>query len=249
MLYNLIGDIHGRKVWQQLVREDAVNIFMGDYLDPYHGEGIVAGEDDYNNLQEIIRFKKEHPETILLLGNHDLHYVWEESYSRRARKKEHIQRNKACFRDNFHLFQMAYAIGKRILVTHAGVTKPWCELAGVPLGLSTFDLAETLNNMVKDDNKLHCFTARSSMAGATGDTPTASPVWVRPDVLREHGQLVNPDGKIIVQAVGHTQISALTLEHPFFFLDCLGASPVQSLLVHYSDAGEYDFEEYTPNPL
>mgnify|MGYP006874643990 CR=1 FL=1 len=31
MLYNLIGDIHGRDAWQQLVREDAVNIFMGDY--------------------------------------------------------------------------------------------------------------------------------------------------------------------------------------------------------------------------
>ena len=106
-----------------------------------------------------------------------------------------------------------------------------------------------LANMVKDDNNLHWFTARSSMAGAAGDTPTSSPVWVRPDALREHGRLVNSDGKSIVQAVGHTQISALTLEHPFFFLDCLGTSPAQSLLVHYSDKGEYDFEEYTPNPL
>ena len=247
MLYNLIGDIHGRDAWRQLVREDAVNIFLGDYLDPYGSETRKAGEDALAHLQAIVAYKEQHPETILLLGNHDLHYLWRECYSRY--NYQCAKQFAEFFRQNWHHFQMAYAIGKRILVSHAGVTKPWCELAGVPLGLSTFDLAETLNNMVKDDNKLHWFTARSSMAGATGDTPTASPVWVRPDALREHGQLVNPDGKIIVQAVGHTQISALTLEHPFFFLDCLGASPVQSLLVHYSDKGEYDFEEYTPNPL
>ena len=247
MLYNLIGDIHGRDAWRQLVREDAVNIFLGDYLDPYGSETRKAGEDALAHLQAIVAYKEQHPETILLLGNHDLHYLWRECYSRY--NYQCAKQFEEFFRQNWHHFQIAYAIGKRILVTHAGVTKPWCELAGVPLGLSTFDLAETLNNMVKDDNKLHWFTARSSMAGATGDTPTASPVWVRPDALREHGQLVNPDGKIIVQAVGHTQISALTLEHPFFFLDCLGASPVQYLLVHYSDSGEYDFEEYTPNPL
>jgi hypothetical protein len=224
-----------------------VNIFLGDYLDPYRIRVMPSSCETLHNFEDILSFKEEHPETVLLLGNHDLHYIWDEHYSRYNPKWSKYFTE--LFRQNWHHFQMAYAIGKRILVTHAGVTKPWCELAGVPLGLSTFDLAETLNNMVKDDNKLHWFTARSSMAGATGDTPTASPVWVRPDALRAHGQLVNPDGKIIVQAVGHTQISALTLEHPFFFLDCLGASPVQSLLVHYSDAGEYDFEEYTPNPL
>ena len=247
MLYNLIGDIHGRKVWQQLVREDAVNIFMGDYLDPYHGEGIVAGEDDYNNLQEIIRFKKEHPETILLLGNHDLHYVWEESYSRRASKKEHIKRNEACFRDNFHLFQMAYAIGKRILVTHAGVTLPWCEMAGVPTGLSTAAIADMLNQMGMDDDKRLWFATERCMPtyDHAGYTPSASPVWVRPETLRTHAHLMNPDGKEIIQIVGHTQIEAVTLEHPFFFIDCLGYI-TQSLLVDYSDQGGYDFAEYEP---
>ena len=58
MLYNLIGDIHGRNTWQKLVRKDAVNIFLGDYLDPYDGEVINSCTDDYENLLEIIRYKQ-----------------------------------------------------------------------------------------------------------------------------------------------------------------------------------------------
>ena len=32
--YNIIGDIHGRTCWKELVQDDFVNIFVGDYLDP-----------------------------------------------------------------------------------------------------------------------------------------------------------------------------------------------------------------------
>lgn len=58
MLYNLIGDIHGRKIWQQLVREDAVNVFLGDYLDPYFKDGLKPGIDDWETLQGILAYKK-----------------------------------------------------------------------------------------------------------------------------------------------------------------------------------------------
>ena len=30
---NIIGDIHGRPCWKELVQDDAINIFIGDYLD------------------------------------------------------------------------------------------------------------------------------------------------------------------------------------------------------------------------
>ena len=33
--YNIIGDIHARVCWKNLVQEDCVNIFVGDYFDPY----------------------------------------------------------------------------------------------------------------------------------------------------------------------------------------------------------------------
>ena len=73
----VIPDVHGRKFWRDVVKgnEDERIIFLGDYLDPYSEEGITP-EDAYNELLDIIAFKKEHPDNVtLLLGNHDLGYL------------------------------------------------------------------------------------------------------------------------------------------------------------------------------
>ena len=67
----VIPDVHGRKFWRDVVKgnEDERIIFLGDYLDPYSEEGITP-EDAYNELLDIIAFKKEHPDNVtLLLGN------------------------------------------------------------------------------------------------------------------------------------------------------------------------------------
>ena len=71
-MYNIIGDIHGLDRWKTLVREDATNIFVGDYFDSKDGKSqkeIIA------NFKDIIAFAKAHPGTILLYGNHDLNYL------------------------------------------------------------------------------------------------------------------------------------------------------------------------------
>ena len=59
MKFNLIGDIHGRTTWQQLVREDAINVFLGDYFDPYADEGFAPGEE----VDIVVR-----PEDIMIVG-------------------------------------------------------------------------------------------------------------------------------------------------------------------------------------
>lgn len=73
----IIPDIHGRSFWKHAVEghETEKIIFLGDYVDPYADEGI-----DYwagiLSLRDVILFKKEHPENVvLLLGNHDLSYI------------------------------------------------------------------------------------------------------------------------------------------------------------------------------
>ncbi|MDO4214266.1 MAG: metallophosphoesterase [Bacteroidales bacterium] len=67
----IIPDVHGRKFWRAAVQgheEDKI-IFLGDYVDPYDWEGISASEA-FKELQDIIAFKKEHPDNVvLLLGN------------------------------------------------------------------------------------------------------------------------------------------------------------------------------------
>ena len=179
MLYNIIGDIHGRDAWRQLVREDAVNIFLGDYFDPYHYDDINPGEQELANLLDIIEFKQQHPETILLLGNHEYHYLSDERYSRY--NDLYADRFAESLRQHWHLFQVAYAIGKRILVSHAGVTQPWCQLAGIGDGLSTHDLMQVINDRMNKEATRSLFGVERSFDpwDSYGLSATASPLWVR----------------------------------------------------------------------
>ena len=89
MIYNIIGDIHGRTYWKNLVIDNAINIFVGDYFSPY---GSFPFDDIKKNFLEIVEYKKRHPETILLIGNHDAEYwkfkVYNEAYSRHDLENE-----------------------------------------------------------------------------------------------------------------------------------------------------------------
>ena len=245
MLYNLIGDIHGRDAWRQLVREDAVNIFLGDYFDPYHYDDVKPGEQELANLLDIIEFKRQHPETVLLLGNHEYHYLSDEKYSRY--NDSYADRFAQCLLQHWHLFQVAYAIGKRILVTHAGITQPWCQLAGIKEGLSTHDLMQAINERMNDESTRSLFGVERSFEpwDSYGLSATASPLWVRPRTMMQHGRLLNEDGKMIVQIMGHTQSEEVILTEPLIYVDCLGGT-TQSLLVEYNESGEYRFDVYTP---
>ena len=73
----IIPDVHGRRFWRDAIQSDDYDkvIFLGDYLDPYPDEGIgpfTAQE----GLERILLYHDEHPDkVVLLLGNHDLHYL------------------------------------------------------------------------------------------------------------------------------------------------------------------------------
>ena len=244
MTYNLIGDIHGRNSWRQLVRTDMINIFLGDYLDPYDRDNLQADSTEYDNLQDIIRFKQQHPETILLLGNHDLHYLWDEHYSRY--NDEHAERYAQLIREHLHLFQAAYAIDDRVLVTHAGVTRPWLQLAGISHLQSASQLAEAICRCMSDEESRHLFSVESTFLpdDSCGISPTASPIWVRPHTLLDYGALTNHHGDTIYQVVGHTQIGQIMQFDSCVFVDCLGTVP-QSLRITFDAAGEPIF---TPLP-
>ena len=73
----IIPDVHGRTFWKDALDDiedyDKV-IFLGDYLDPYPGEGIKFVEA-MEVLSSIVQLKVENlDKVVLLLGNHDLHY-------------------------------------------------------------------------------------------------------------------------------------------------------------------------------
>jgi metallophosphoesterase superfamily enzyme len=100
----ILGDIHGSTFWKTAVAEnpDCRYIFLGDYLDPYQP---VSQQKLLQNLQEIIRFKKDKPDNvILLLGNHDLHYFTADILPSSRFDFALAEKASVVFRDNFHLF-------------------------------------------------------------------------------------------------------------------------------------------------
>lgn len=121
MIYNIIGDIHGRDYFHEVVMDDAVNVFVGDYFSPYDN---ISFSKQTEVFTEITKLKTDRPDTILLIGNHDEdHWHIREMYSRYDWR--HVNDITEMFEVCKGMFQLAYSIGERYLVTHAGVVAPW----------------------------------------------------------------------------------------------------------------------------
>lgn len=218
--YNVLGDIHARSCWKSLVRKDCINIFVGDYFDPY--EYVSLAEQLYN-FQKILDFKRNHPETILLYGNHDLHYLISgEHYSRFDAMSAFLYRQ--TFIESQSLFNdIAYPIGDVALVTHAGVTKEWYEKCiGSYQSEPVSEVARNINELWLKDMQAFTFsTNATSWMDHCGTSPTHSPLWIRPWVLENHNLFA---GTPIKQIFGHTQTKeGIITNSNLICVDCLGS--------------------------
>lgn len=141
----VIGDVHGRRQWKEIVERHPKDriLFLGDYCDPYDpglSEGAVS------NLEEIIRLKSREPDRIvLLLGNHDMHYL--DRYFPKGTRYDEVQapQLKRIFAANRALF--CYAHEERgYLFTHAGISRKWWKrLRSLSPGVDACSVAECLN--------------------------------------------------------------------------------------------------------
>ena len=121
-------DIHGRVFWKYSIEHkdefDKI-IFLGDYLDAYSPDLLLKEED---NFKEIIQFKKDNPDKIvLLLGNHDCHYINDKIYAASRYNPFKCNSYQKLFLDNMDLFQLIYIYDK-YLFSHAGVYQKWMDL-------------------------------------------------------------------------------------------------------------------------
>ncbi len=126
--YLIVPDVHGRTFWQEaknLINEMGRVIFLGDYLDPYSYEG-VSREQAIEQFKEIIKFKKDNPEkVILLLGNHDCAYCFDFGSASRYDYENELE-IKQLFKDNMSLFKLYY-LTDAYLFSHAGITNDWLQ--------------------------------------------------------------------------------------------------------------------------
>lgn len=127
----VLPDIHGRDFWKGACKDidpfDKV-IFLGDYFDPYDFERISVATA-IENFQEILDLKRlNRDKVVLLLGNHDLPYMFSRYYElsdyhhRHSEEYHHVIGD--LLRANAHLLSLSCATDN-ILFTHAGVQSQW----------------------------------------------------------------------------------------------------------------------------
>ena len=225
----IIPDIHGRDFWRKAVaqrKEEDTVIFLGDYLDPYEKEWIYWS-DAYKGLLDIIALKQEHPEkVVLLLGNHDLHYLF--ANLRGSRYNEYqAEKIRYTFVDNIDCFQMATECQIdecRYLFTHAGVNKAWVEKYADLFGPADQVTADTFNSLMFKDAFVEALGDISSLRW--GSDPAGSMVWADVEEF-EWSEARLPD---VIQVFGHTlqDNGSRVIGNSMYCLDCKRAFVLNS---------------------
>jgi hypothetical protein len=186
----VIGDIHGRDVWNTIVDQNAdadLFVFLGDYVSTHEG---ISDEDQLNNFFDILQYKEDNPDRVILLrGNHDMQhlgYYWAECsgfFRRVARELCKPEVRERYLRDT----QWVY-VYNNIVFSHAGISQRWFSDAGVAT-------VEDINTL--EPSELFGFRP-CKMSDYYGISETQGPTWIRPQTLIEYAL---PDW---TQVVGHT---------------------------------------------
>ena len=143
----IVPDVHGRKFWHKAIEMiDEVDqvVFLGDYLDPYSREGITF-EDALNEFEQILEFKEKHSDkVVLLVGNHDMHYIQLEFMNCSRLNVYRRVEIHDLFMNNIDKFQLVHEIDS-YLFSHAGVYLEWTKKYEITLE-ELFDFKTFIQN-------------------------------------------------------------------------------------------------------
>ena len=205
----VIPDDHGRGFWKEFVKghEDEMIIFLGDYVDPYPYENI-SEEETLANLLDIIKFKKDHMESvILLLGNHDCSYRYNSSLCNCRYAKRLAADFRKAFNDNKDLFQLAFEckIGyKEYNFSHAGIPDNWISNMEATFYRKEGESnVEFLNRLYKEERWELLDYLRYISTTRGGIDPYGSCIWCD---VREWLRTVKLVDSKTFQVFGHTQL-------------------------------------------
>ena len=195
----VVPDIHGRSFWKDLKTKykdfDGKIVFLGDYVDPYSYEDI-SWNDTIKNFVEIIDFARNNSNVILLIGNHDYHYIWDFGTSTRFSRKHYKELHKL-YTDNIDLFKLSYYDEQNdILYSHAGVLQGWLDELNIDI--------KDINNLMIE--RLYDIWKVSEYRG--GMDKFGSIIWAD---LREHMKYERINDHTI-QIFGHTQLNVPLIE-------------------------------------
>lgn len=233
----IIPDVHGRMFWKEAVLKypNMPVIFLGDYLDPYHNHiEDISADEALRNFEEILAYKRANSKrVVLLLGNHDLHYLWGDmDCSRKDKKNEMLIRN--MFEQNWDLFDLVNGLecnGKFVICSHAGILPGWMKMRLPDINLLDSNvLCHKLNDLLRNEDTRseyihHLLIDASWDRGGISDY--GSPVWadcsehLSPKQQHKGGEISLALANDVYQLFGHSQqIEDPVYGEKFCCLDC-----------------------------
>lgn len=190
----VIGDVHGLTAWEDIVKRNPSCriLFLGDYVDPYQ---YMSNECVLDNLKKIISLKAEHfDDIILLLGNHDMHYITADIPTGSRFNTQMADKISEVLNDNRSLFTFAHQEGKCIF-THAGISQQW--FTDDFKGDIHRNIAWQLNNPANEQQQAAIFRCGTCRGGLPGDR--GGIFWADKDELKKPLQG-------FTQIVGHNKV-------------------------------------------
>jgi hypothetical protein len=232
----MIGDIHGRDCWKQIVETEKADryIFIGDYFDSFDIPGLLQ----MHNFKELMLWSEQtDAECIFLIGNHDYGYFEGCDGTNTSGYQFKLAPSiKMLVNEWKHKLQMAYRFDD-VLCTHAGVSTDFMNGVFGRGGWNADNIVELLNDQWKYKPLTFDFdivplvqtpqTVKMSWVDPYGDNVDQSPIWIRPKSLMRSNKLELK--KEIIQVVGHTgqrqiDIKGMATGGRYYFIDTLHTS-------------------------
>ena len=185
----VIGDIHGRSIYRDIIEKESPDqvIFLGDFTSSHHN---ISPEKQIEEFDWVINYKQQHPNTIILRGNHDteaMGYYWAECYPK-AYGYDMWAERKQIWLDNTQWVYIDEDL--KTIFSHAGVSQIWMDNSRIK---SVYEI----NNL--EPSELFGFTPES-LFDNFGNSVTQPPTWIRPQSLCKCN-VIEWD-----QVVGHTPV-------------------------------------------
>lgn len=236
MKYLVLGDIHGRECWKDIIPKENPDriIFLGDYVSTHDG---VDSEVQINNLKEILDLKSSLQDRVILLrGNHDMQhlgYFWAEC----SGYDKYVGVEMTKIKEEFLKSTQWLYIKDNIVFSHAGISTEWLRVANI-------SSIEEINN-IEPDERFGFWPCK--MSDYYGISPTQPPTWIRPQTLVEY----MPEG--ITQVVGHSPVKRIcnvsievrekyNIKCPDLW--CCDALPEQYLIIENDEFIVKEYENY-----
>lgn len=153
-----IGDVHGESIIWEVAdlkkmllnpnleeTEYDLYVFLGDYID----SKLHSFKTVMENFLKIIQLKKNYPEkVVLLIGNHDLRYMFgRDKFKCSGTDEENYYKYLNVYKDNMDLFVPILKI-KNYVFSHAGMSLGWLLEFTDYYGFSDMEVAiDNINNI------------------------------------------------------------------------------------------------------